>query len=374
MENAVNSRRLPFILVIVTTVIGSLVITSHLKETVDFQTYQGEFSTSLHKSFTPLWYTPSSLEKYMYQHSVEYGFDKGEEEGETIPDGCKYIMDEFAPTFSEAREYSENLLTFSEKQKEFTPIGDDLRKLLFRSGKTDEEKRNICKSLDLITDTFKDGQLSATSFARLEPMLPPMRHPLVCDNIKHLFDLDYMIHDFSALCFNLKPHSRIVFVDMGASLQRENPVPGLIALYEKFGFKFDHIYAYEILKTDTEVAFGSVPDEWMSKYHWINMGVDPDPEGKFNPLKMIADKFNEDDLVVVKLDVDTHDVELPLVDQLLTDDKYKGRIIDQFYFEHHVKFLPMSKFWTKAAKGTLKESLDIFAGLRERGIGAHSYV
>ena len=54
-----------------------------------------------------------------------------------------------------------------------------------------------------------------------------------------------------------------------------------------------------------------------------------------NPLKSIISKYNEDTLIIVKLDVDTPDIEVPLAHQLLEDDNV-NKLVDHFYFEHHV--------------------------------------
>jgi hypothetical protein len=58
----------------------------------------------------------------------------------------------------------------------------------------------------------------------VEPLLPPLRHPDFCKKgrnvrIRAVYDLSYLVHDFGAMCRRLKRHSRIVLVDMGASLE-----------------------------------------------------------------------------------------------------------------------------------------------------------
>jgi hypothetical protein len=66
---------------------------------------------------------------------------------------------------------------------------------------------------------------------------------------------------------------------------------------------------------------------------------------------------------------------VPLVKQILEDkDGVYGKLIDQFYFEHHVKMSEMRPFWKKTAEGTVKDTLDLFYGLREKGIPAHFWV
>lgn len=87
----------------------------------------------------------------------------------------------------------------------------------------------------------------------MEPLLPPFRHSDHCfkQTSKTLLDLTFLVHDFGAICRNLKRTSRTVLVDMGASLDfhhADDSVPAvyLTELHRKFGFPFDHIYAYKI--------------------------------------------------------------------------------------------------------------------------------
>lgn len=96
-----------------------------------------------------------------------------------------------------------------------------------------------------------------------------------------------------------------------------------------------------------------------------------------NPIKYILRNFNEDDLIIFKLDIDTGSIEVPLAYQLLEDDSVKG-LIDHFYFEHHVNMKEMAPWWggkvINTMEGTIKESLELMNGLREKGIGAHFWI
>lgn len=56
-------------------------------------------------------------------------------------------------------------------------------------------------------------------------------------------------------------------------------------------------------------------------------GVTDTPNHKMNPLHSILEKFEEDDLVIVELDIDTSSIELPLTKQLLR----QRRILPQAY-------------------------------------------
>ena len=102
---------------------------------------------------------------------------------------------------------------------------------------------------------------------------------------------------------------------------------------------FDHIYGFEITKIDPKNVYEkSLPEEFIPAYHWINVGVSAEEGNKLNPLHSVVKKFNKDDFVVVKLDIDTSSVEVPLMKQLLEDkDGVFSEIVDQFYFEHHVQ-------------------------------------
>ena len=89
-----------------------------------------------------------------------------------------------------------------------------------------------------------------------------------------------------------------------------------------------------------------------------------------NPLHSILSKFSEEDFVVVKLDIDTSSIEVPLAHQLLEDTTYHN-LIDQFYFEHHVHLAELAPAWGSSMSGTVKDSLQLFHDLRKAGIPTH---
>jgi hypothetical protein len=83
--------------------------------------------------------------------------------------------------------------------------------------------------------------------------------------------------------------------------------------------------------------------------------------------------FDEDDFIAIKLDIDTSFIELPLTQQLLAvgKDGIYHKLIDQFYCEHHVHLGELAANWKKTMEGLIKDSLDLFYGLRKIGIPAH---
>lgn len=92
-----------------------------------------------------------------------------------------------------------------------------------------------------------------------------------------------------------------------------------------------------------------------------------------NPLHSILSTFDEDDFIVIKLDIDTNFIELPLAQQLLAGGKdgIYHKIVDQFYFEHHVHLDELAPCWNSSMIGSIKDTLDLFYGLRKIGVPAH---
>lgn len=77
--------------------------------------------------------------------------------------------------------------------------------------------------------------------------------------------------------------------------------------------------------------------------------------------------------VIVKLDIDTPDIENPLARQLLENERLQ-EIVDVFYFEHHVLLGELAPYWGSSMRGTLQNSIELFTGLRKAGVDAHSWV
>ena len=72
--------------------------------------------------------------------------------------------------------------------------------------------------------------------------------------------------------------------------------------------------------------------------------------------------------VIVKLDIDTPDVELPMVQQLAETPELQ-RLVDVFYFEHHVQLTELRVWGTM--KGSVLSSLELFSSLRNKGVDSH---
>jgi len=226
----------------------------------------------------------------------------------------------------------------------------------------------------------------------MEPLVPPLRHYGFCipgDEGKHYIgNLDYILHDFGHMCRHSIQHStKTVFIDMGANynfnkdmdtVDEYAPTIRLINTYRRHGIHFDHIYAYELTPIDTERVYKTTPTYIHAALHWINTGVNAEINHLHNPFTMIKERYTADDFVVIKLDIDTVHVELPLVLQLLKDEELH-KIVNVFYFEHHVDMEEMYPYWGKWDTATTKlstitESLQIFSELRRAGIASHYWI
>jgi hypothetical protein len=338
--------------------------------TVAFGTTATTDTTSSPPQRREITYEPSDIEEYVLQNAQKLGYD----ETDPRPKGCDIWKDPSASTIhAELVKLQEELEDYNSRLNNFTGGVKDLRKHL--------DDPNICDTLELHKDglegIFRKGSLSESTSGFVEPLFPPMRSPKFCVDKKSKMDLDYLVHDFAAMCRRLKPTSRTIFIDMGASLEfrggKHQQAVYITQLFHKFGFRFDHIYAYEITQQEPEKVFSLVPDDLKAAYHWINVGVSPDPDSGMNPLKMLLENYDVDDFVVVKLDVDTPLVELPLAKQLLEDKRFTD-LVDSFYFEHHVYLEELGKSWGRSMSGSVMDSLTLFRGLREKGIPAHFWV
>lgn len=329
----------------------------------------------------PKQYIPAPVEKYIMDHLQELGWYE-----EKNAKGCIIWTDPSHPLYHDLQLFLKELGTYQKLVRDFPGISSDLRVLKRNSSKVSTVCDQVRLSPGGLQEIFASGQLSLSSSGYIEPLTTPMRHPRFCSNRQFLMNMNYMVHDFEAMCYKLQPTSRTVLIDMGASLSfhtdqtntllhvKENPILYLLRIYKQFGIQFDHIYGFEAKFTSPDQVYQSLlPEEYLSSYHWINTGVQSDKEGKLNPLHSILRKFTEDDFVVIKLDIDTASIELPLARQLLQDQSL-AKLVDQFYFEHHVHMKEMARIWRSAMQGSLRDTFELFHGLRQHGVPAHFWI
>jgi hypothetical protein len=198
----------------------------------------------------------------------------------TNPSGCtiwKDIKVTNKEIYNQLQSYSSDLDNYNEAVRNFEPISDMI--IGIKGGNYD-----VCSSAKLHPDgligLFPSKQLSLTKSGYIEPLTAPMCSHKYCHNksIANLMSLDYLVDDYETMCRNLKPTSKRVLFDLGTTLDlgRTNGLPVMQKLmdeYEKFGFRFDHIYAFEITPKNTTHLFKKLlPDKYFAAYHWINVG------------------------------------------------------------------------------------------------------
>jgi hypothetical protein len=319
-------------------------------------------------------YEPSSIEQYIIDHTKSLGY---ETTGTDLANTCDIIFDDTLPIHKDLQQYFTDLKRYNKLLRKIQPL-DDLR-LKFNS---EREKQQACEATKLhkrgLSGIFKRDQVSnSSSVGIFEPLLPTMRSHKICTDFEsNLLAMDYLVHDFYSMCLHLQKDSRLIFIDMGASLDFHDDLHGempaiyIHSIYSKFGFKFDHIYAYEVNPKYPSKVFEAIPDELLSSWHWINVGVDARKCAKMNPFTMLADSFTPEDFIVVKIDIDTPVVEAALVEQL-REDPALLQLVDQFYFEHHVHQLELSIPWAATMEGSVGGSLELMQDLRRKGIATH---
>jgi hypothetical protein len=217
-------------------------------------------------------YIPSVCERYVVEHGEELGYSSL-----SNPSGCRIWSDANATNeeiYNLLQSYSVDLDNYNDVVKNFIPIPDLMDGIK-------EGNYDVCSAAKLhpegLGGLFPSNQLSLTKSGYVEPLTPPMRSHKFCTSKKaELMSMDYLVHDFYTMCRNLKPTSRRVLFDLGASLKfhrSESPIMSLLSQYERFGFYFDHIYAFEVTFTEpTDIYEKLLPEKYFPAYHWINVG------------------------------------------------------------------------------------------------------
>ena len=320
-------------------------------------------------------YEPCSIEQYFMDHMEAHGWN-ATTHSPMVCDVWKTPNATTPEIFAQLQAYKRDIEAHTEATKKFKGI-PNLMKTIQKNALSRQE---ICKTVKMhengLLGLFPSQQLSLSTSGYIDPLLPPMRDIYFCEDKQKLMSMDYLVHDFEAMCHLLKPHSKLILIDMGASLDfhdTNQPIVNLLELYEKFGFHFDHIYGFEISKEDPDKVFDLLPEKYLPAYHWINVGVSDKKGHKLNPLDSILRHFDEDDLIVVKLDIDTPHIENKLAKQLLEDeDSIYSKLVDQFYFEHHVRLGELQPYWgTRNVIHSIADSFNLFQSFRRKGIPAH---
>mmetsp|Transcript_28879 Transcript_28879/g.79606 ORF Transcript_28879/g.79606 Transcript_28879/m.79606 type:complete len:431 (+) Transcript_28879:100-1392(+) len=232
----------------------------------------------------------------------------------------------------------------------------------------------------MITTSCPNG-LTTTTEAPIEPLVSFLRHPLaLCldGDRSHVLDKSYMLIGVPA---SISAGRRFLF-DIGASEFLSGAGGASQSWFVEsyrtvLGVDFDRIFCWEYGGNQAD-RLRETPFEILTKTSYFVIPASGEPNKCHNPWNFIREVCKPGDFVVVKLDMDTPEVETALVEQLLQDHSL-ARLIDDFYFEDHVSKSPMEYHgWRSGIERPkhhdLARSIKIFAQLREMGIRAHSWV
>lgn len=178
--------------------------------------------------------------------------------------------------------------------------------------------------------------------------------------------------------------------------------------YHARGQPFSKYLAVEVAQLDPNYAQTQLPPELVGIYNLINTPLTMDDGDKLNTVDIIKRISKPGDFFVLKVDIDSAPIEMPLIQSLLDDDPAKGGAsgnIDELMFEHrklssflchplscqtdytscsHVSlslsidvfYSPMIVHWgalTPEKDGDLAYSYEVFRDLRKKGIRSHSW-
>lgn len=107
--------------------------------------------------------------------------------------------------------------------------------------------------------------------------------------------------------------------------------------YHKRGQTFDNFIAVEVEPLNTTRAFKMLPKDLVGKYNLMNIGLTMDDDDELNAIDIIKRLTRPEDFLVLKIDIDSAPIEIPMVNSLLNDDPKNGgasALVDELMFEH----------------------------------------
>ena len=166
------------------------------------------------------------------------------------------------------------------------------------------------------------------------------------------------------------------------SLQGYGPsIPFFRSLYERHCITFDHIWGFDAGWHNESVWMALVPERLRSGISFQPGKVDATDQSALGILKRTA---LPEDFVVLKLDIDTTDVELRILERILNEPELHT-LIDELYYEFPARvkddFLNDKQSCTLHGTNqndnrtvTVEEAMKTMGTLRQLGIRAHFWI
>ena len=183
----------------------------------------------------------------------------------------------------------------------------------------------------------------------------------------------------------IKRSCQNIYVDLGASTWNTGaggPSQSWFYItYRRNGLELDRLLLWEARPTPAEEIFSGLPNHLWHKYQYFNWPASSNSSDPSSPVSIIKQISQPGDFVVPKLDIDTPEVEMVILRELLSDPELL-ELVDEFFFEYHVLFVPMNKDWFGSEKpshplpttDTLADAYNLFYSLSKKGVRAHSWV
>lgn len=210
----------------------------------------------------------------------------------------------------------------------------------------------------------------------IEPLAGILRDPRFdCpETDKYVFSLDWLVWPGPQAAV---PGTKSRFFDAGGSRFGESLLT-FLETYRGHGIEIDEVFVWEFRKQGVESYWSGVDAatraRWEPKVTFYDgIGVNAELHSEHNPVSRLYQSCAPDDFCAFKLDIDTPEIELPLVQQLLGAPGETQSKLDEFFFEHHVHGV-MQRWWGPEVNGTFQDSYSLFERLRQLGVRAHSWV
>lgn len=168
--------------------------------------------------------------------------------------------------------------------------------------------------------------------------------------------------------------SRAVLLDLGASTWNHQAGSRWVSQrLEQQGVRFEHVWAWEARSVEPRDFFKGADASQLAALHFYNWPVSAEPGAPDNPWTLLAANAAPSDHVVVKLDIDTEQIDNPLARQVLEDPALLARV-DDFFFEMHFSNPDMDWLWKNDGfSSTVADTYALFSQLRHKGVRANPW-
>lgn len=241
---------------------------------------------------------------------------------------------------------------------------------------------------------------SAVVVEYIEPLTGVARHPFAdvgCKShgvtLMDIFDTSHLVlanqcadapRNAARVNARARGYERSYFFDLGTGgppvagrKTQPSSIPGFTTLYARQCIVFDRIFGWELQEQPPHHWWEDIPPALRGRVTFFNVGVAPEPwhtggddnssapemprphrsnssdGGSVSFIDVLRSTAHQDDLVVVKLDIDNSPIELSIVHEILENPSVTS-LIDELFFEFHFAFdahTTLYHFWGRICSG-----------------------